>query len=114
SDPCRTEVGPRSRPRCQPGFRRSERRLPGELELGRRAGRSERRGRGGKAEVLEDPAHDGSPRGGQRSAWAASMLALGRRAGIGWEAPIVREALSGSEICDLQRMAAPSFDRKAI
>jgi hypothetical protein len=34
--------------------------LPGELELGRRAGRSEDRGRGGEAEVLEDPAHDGS------------------------------------------------------
>ena len=35
-----------------------ERRLPCGLELGRRAGRSESEGRGGEAEVLEDPVHD--------------------------------------------------------
>jgi hypothetical protein len=33
---------------------------PGELELGRGAGRGEDGGRGAKAEVLEDPADDGS------------------------------------------------------
>ena len=35
-----------------------ERRLPGELELGWRSGRSEGRGRGGQAQVFEDRSHD--------------------------------------------------------
>ena len=35
-----------------------ERRLPGELEPGRRAGWSKGRGVGAEAEVLEHPAHD--------------------------------------------------------
>ena len=65
---------------------------PCELELGRRAGRSESRGRGGEAEVLEDPAHDrpvrderdepapaAAPGAGEKAPTAASRASRMRR-----------------------------------